>query len=380
MSWQASAWALDQVKGIGANCKLVLLALCEFANDEQVTWRSMESIAERSECSVRTAKRHLQSLEAWGLISRSPRYRWCGSDSPECANRGAHKHRSGTDYRVNLEVGIFDLAHTSSASVAEPAKDEPVDNEPVDNSTGAKLAPVEQTAESSGKRHKCQIGTCGTGEADSVSTGANTGIPQVPILAPIRSYNPHMNLQPTNQPREQAQVVSGSVASVDGWMADQPSKEDLELLRTCLPATWQQVAVGTAVMPVVQLLRTGIEAGWTPARIEQALGRGKSLDGAENPAGLLIYRVKGLVSSPPPASGQDLNRARRKSREHEVTALLRDILAHDDSHDPNDDKLAVMGLSIHGLSKEVLDLYEQTFERVEQRRKLWRQSCDRVSS
>ena len=48
MSFRAVAWALDQINGVGPTVKLVLIALAEFANDDDITWRSRNEIAARS--------------------------------------------------------------------------------------------------------------------------------------------------------------------------------------------------------------------------------------------------------------------------------------------------------------------------------------------
>ncbi|MGV4376498.1 helix-turn-helix domain-containing protein [Trueperella pyogenes] len=399
MSWRASAWALDEVLGIGANAKLVLLALCEFANDDNETWRSQGEIAKRAECEVRTVKTHLKSLEEWGLISRYGRYRWCDSDDPKCASRPAHKHRSGTTYVVHLEVGYFDLTKVLSdeeskrhaelvevdgAREPRAVENPPVDNRLVDNmavgkSTGANLARVEKMAESRGKSHRCNICTCEDEGDDLGSTGANSRSPQVQEPAPIRSYNPHINLQPTIQPSAEAEKSSVAGPSVDGWMDGDSSQEDVMLVRQCLPASWQPLAVGTALTAVVGLLRAGMEAGWTPAGIERALGRGPTLDSATNPAGLMIYRVRRLVASPPPVSDRELRAARRQAHEREIKTRLESILANPES-DPGRDWMFVMQLGVHGLSQELRDLHEQAHERVRQRQERWNHTHYKITT
>ena len=198
MSWRASAWCLDQVRGIGATPKLVLLALCEYANDENQTWRSMHEIALRSECSQRTIKRHVQYLESLGLISREPLYRWCDDESESCVKRSAHRHRSGTIYTVHMELGEQDFTSRMLEEEHHSPVDKSVDNSrsatpPVDKSTGAKMALVEETAENQGKVHRWQKATCGDG---TKSTGGNSAASQVAIVPTICTYNPHINLHP----------------------------------------------------------------------------------------------------------------------------------------------------------------------------------------
>lgn len=384
MSWRASAWALDQVVGIGANAKLVLLALCEFANDDNETWRSQSEIAKRAECEIRTVKTHLKSLEGWGLISRRARYRWCDSEEPACASRPSHKHRSGTTYVVHVEVGDFDLVAFEADHDDIPIDDEPasaghghtdntgVDNQEandgaVDKSTGANLALVEEMACQGGKVHRCNNCTC---EADSVSTGANSGSPQVQELAPIRSYNPHINHQPTNQPSD-TRVLSEAASRMVGRMDDQPSEEDVMLVRECLPPSWQALAVGTALSAVVRALRAGLKVGWTPSRIEHALGQGPNLDGASNPAGLMIYRVRQLVATRPPASGIELRKQRQAARERELTEWLTEVLNRDENLNPSEDWMRLTTMHIHGLSPDAQAMFTKALDRVQQRRDHW---------
>ncbi|MEW6890065.1 helix-turn-helix domain-containing protein [Trueperella pyogenes] len=381
--------------GIGANAKLVLLALCEFANDDNETWRSQGEIAKRAECEERTVRTHLKSLEGWGLISRRPRYRWCDSEEPACAARPSHKHRSGTMYVVHLEVGDFDLAsfeadhgsseddghdHEARGVDKQLVDNGAVDNQPanraVDKSTPAKFAGVEKTAVLSGKVHTGKVCRYEDGQG---STPANSRRPHRQEPATIRSYNPHINHQPTNQPSVEAEKSSVAGSSVGGWMDGDSSQEDVMLVRQCLPASWQPLAVGTALTAVVGLLRAGMEAGWTPAGIERALGWGPTLDRATNPAGLMIYRVRRLVASPPPVSDRELRAARRQAREREIKTRLESILANPES-DPGRDWMFVMQLGVHGLSQELRDLHEQAHERVRQRQERWNHTHYKITT
>lgn len=385
MSWRASAWALDDVMGIGANCKLVLLALCEFANDENETWRSQVEIAKRAECEVRTVKTHLKSLEGWGLISRRARYRWCDSADPACASRPSHKHRSGTTYVVHVEHGSFDLAAFKAANELLEDKPKPVrahranaNNKPVENtetnnatvdkSTGANLALVEETAASSQKVHRGKICTY---EDEPGSTGANSRSPQVQELAPIRSYNPHINLQPTNHPSDR-RVSSEPAFRMVGGDGQTPEDEAM-LVRACLPAAWQELAVGTAFSAVVRLLREGLRSGWRPEQIEHTLAQSPSLDGASNPAGLMIYRIRTLLEGHPPLSRAELRRQRQAARENELAALLAEIAGRDASTNPEGDWVRLTSINPFGLSKPTQDALEQTLELVRKRREHWQE-------
>ena len=393
MSWQASAWALDQVKGIGASTKLVLLSLCEFANDEQVTWRSMASIAARSECATRTVRRHLQSLEDYGLISRKPMYRWCDSDSEACVARGSHKHRSGTLYRVNMEVGKFDLSELQQdpedphsdpdeGLTDEEFRDEPpfevgpdsvdnpvvdnlsAQNEVVDKSRGANLALVEKTLVSSGNPHSGQIGHCENGQG---STVANSGIPQAPKVATIRSYNPHINLQPSK-----LRNLTQDAPATDG-AADSTAKPDSppgvgELVGQCLPASWLELLDEHARRQLSGLLGAALGRGWSKVQIRRLLDGQPGLGGAQNPVGVIIHRVRRLVEDSPPVV---VSARERKARElAQAVALLEAIIAGE-GRDVDADWLVLNGLGNRGWAchKVTGELWEQAWGLVKARRR-----------
>ena len=241
MSFRAVAWAFDRIKGLGQGEKLVLLALAEFANDEDETWRSREEIAKRAECSLRSVASHLKTLDECGLISRVPRYSWCGDQSGACADKSAHKHRSGTTYRLHLEV---------EGNFAESVE-----------STDANLAHVDFSAECSGCGHTCKSCTCGD---DRGSTDANSGSPQMQQVAPICTYNPQINHQTkpnqTEPTHEEAPVgcegeFFGSVGSGVEVEIDSPlGVADAELIAECLPPPLR-VLDATGAVAVARLLR-----------------------------------------------------------------------------------------------------------------------------
>lgn len=75
MSVEAMAWAFKQQFNGDATLKLVLLALCDHADDEHRCWPSQERLAAKSECSVDTVQRKLKNLEKLGLVVRRRRAR-----------------------------------------------------------------------------------------------------------------------------------------------------------------------------------------------------------------------------------------------------------------------------------------------------------------
>lgn len=70
MSLRATLWALDDVRTGDPITKLVLIALADEADDDGGScYPSLRRIAQRAECSIATARRHVAKLESAGLIS-----------------------------------------------------------------------------------------------------------------------------------------------------------------------------------------------------------------------------------------------------------------------------------------------------------------------
>jgi hypothetical protein len=88
MSWQATTWALKQRVGSPAG-KLVLLAICNYADQCGLAWPSQKRLANETEQSVDTVQRHLKLLEANGFIAIWHRRRLGG-------------HWPGRTYKLNM--------------------------------------------------------------------------------------------------------------------------------------------------------------------------------------------------------------------------------------------------------------------------------------
>lgn len=69
MSWQATAWALKQTTG-SAGCKLLLLTLANYADEDGCCWPSQETLKNDTEQSVDTIQRQLKKLVARGLVRK----------------------------------------------------------------------------------------------------------------------------------------------------------------------------------------------------------------------------------------------------------------------------------------------------------------------
>lgn len=327
MSFRAVAWALDDIVVLSAAEKLTLVCLAEFANDENQTWRSREAIAHRVGCSKRTLITHLQKLETLGLISLSARYAWCGSDDPQCASRGAHKHRAGTLYTIHVgSAPTFTLASTS---------------------TSAEIAPVEQTAEISGKTHKCKNCTCEENQSHRCKTAHSTGekpSTHMNIDPPLHNPPDPTQTLPSLETAEdhpdaacsQGQVRSGQekpnedALTPTSQQATNPSSEDAHVIAQCLPEAMRTLdSAGAHIVGI--LLRQRLKAGWTPTQIRQLM---------DQPLPPQVHRLSALVATrlkvnvqphmaPNPAA-QAITQAAQAAREAKLTqhqnAMPREIL------------------------------------------------------
>ncbi len=288
MSFRAVTWAFDRVRGLSATEKLVLLALAEFANDDNETWRSREMLAQRAECSTKTVQRTVRSLREAGLIEIQGRWAWCGSDAEECASRPSHKHRSGTTYKLRLD---------RSGDVRELRS---VDAE---ISTEDKLSPMEKALESRGKVHRRQF----------VPYGAipdTQGLPRGTPVAPIWSVNPQLN--PQTRPDLATTEAVGSVGDDSSVMVAAPdgarppaTAGDAQVVAQCLPGHLRNLdAHGLTV--VAGLLRERLVAGWSAKAIRDLMDQPVP-ERVGRLAGLVAYRLQQNVlpelaprKAPPP--------------------------------------------------------------------------------
>jgi GntR family transcriptional regulator len=80
MSWQATAWAVEQRTG-HPTCKIILLVLSETADREGFTFQKISTIADKCEVSADTVRRGLAKLVEGGFLRVAPRYRPDGSQT-----------------------------------------------------------------------------------------------------------------------------------------------------------------------------------------------------------------------------------------------------------------------------------------------------------
>ena len=284
MSIRAFTWAFDEDTGVNRGEKLVLLALAEFANDDDITWRARHEIARRALCSDRSLTDYLTSLEAKGFIEREPRYCWCDSAEGACEGRPSHKHRCGTTYRVRRD------------------RKNPVN--PVIPSTPAKFADVEKKSVS----------------ADHATDAKSAGVKPQPqngvvhtskLLHPYDSYN--RQLINSNPPTPQAAhdcMEAGLVGresentarlqqSCDaGETATQPGTPDWDLIRDCLPAPMRALSTSAAIIATC-LLRERLRNGWSSQALQRFIGQDPLPGMVKNLSGLVCWRIENTPVCPP---------------------------------------------------------------------------------
>lgn len=318
MSFKAVTWAFDEVVGLSQGEKLVLLALAEFANDDNETWRSREAIAARALCSVRSVSSHLKVLESRGLVSRSARFAWCEDTAVECATRGRHKHRVGTLYTLHLDV-------TGAGS-----------------STHAKSASVENCPECRGSGHRCKICTCG---GDEGSTHAKSRSPHMQPVAGITNRNyPPIKPPPSPQPpklpkgavgtgggmdREERSLAlgsaRGSAAAHEGGPALGLSSEQVSLLVSSLPDS-MCVLSAEGMARVWRSLAPRLAAGWSPHQVRIQLAMRSLPDPVHDMAALVAARLDDLLDAPldARAAGRAATAARVVERKRSAAELAED--------------------------------------------------------
>ncbi|MGA0561712.1 helix-turn-helix domain-containing protein [Ancylobacter sp. VNQ12] len=79
MSHEAQTWVSKLDTRLGPSTRFVLVALANYANDDDLAWVARRRIAEYTELSLATVTRSLRELEERGLIAREERTRDNGS-------------------------------------------------------------------------------------------------------------------------------------------------------------------------------------------------------------------------------------------------------------------------------------------------------------
>lgn len=285
MSIRAFTWAFDEVTGVNRGEKLVLLALAEFANDDDITWRARHEIARRALCSDRSLSDYLASLEAKGFIEREARYRWCDSLEGACEGRPSHKHRCGTTYRVRRDrknpVNIPPLStQANSAAVAKKSVN-------AGSSTDAKSAGVAPQPQNSGV-HTSKL----LQPYDSYNRQLINSNPPTPQTAPERVAQGLVGNESENSSaRLQQSCAAGKTVTKAG-------APDWELIRDCLPAPMRGLSTSAAIIATC-LLRERLDHGWSSGALQKFIGQDPLPDMVKNLSGLVYWRIENTPVRPP---------------------------------------------------------------------------------
>jgi hypothetical protein len=239
MSWQASAWAAEQVTG-SPQAKLILLLLANRANEDGVCWPSQINLADQSEQSADTVQRHLKRLEEGHLIrrarSRRTRGRWPGFVYQllmpgVAADDGLLKRPA--QKRARKAATVDPVTGRPSLAAAEPA--EPAEPHPAAWTEPHPAAWTEpHTAASPGRSqrlHRAAVSGVESSIEPSLQTSAysnhiiesNLKAPTTPISIADRSKA----LQERKQARED--LIQDRVArrlGTNGWIILQAMKPD----------------------------------------------------------------------------------------------------------------------------------------------------------
>lgn len=347
MSIRAFTWAFDEVTGVNRGEKLVLLALAEFANDDDITWRARHEIARRALCSDRSLTDYLTSLEAKGFIEREARYHWCDSLEGACEGRPSHKHRCGTTYRVRRDrkspVNIPPLSTPANfASVgkksvcagrATDAKSAGVEPQPQNSvvhtskilhpydSYNRQLInsnpPTPQTAPERvaqglvGNKSKNASARLQQSCAAVPAAGGRAGVvaaPREPVARPCPSVNPQDPAVSLSKPLEGVfsptvggKPSEGGFNAFKGASCGSGEVLDQGLLDEVLPKVMRDLPV-SAARKVAILLRERVDNGWSVPALRARLGEGNLPVRVRNLAGLVLFRVGDIPACPPHAA------------------------------------------------------------------------------
>lgn len=297
MSVKATSWALYEVVDTSPAETLVLFTLADVANDEGVSWHPLEKLAKYARCSTRTLRTHFKTLEALGLLSREPRYTWCKDTEGACATRPAHKHRSGTTYRLHLEVTGEQL----QARIAELKAGR--------KSTEENFSSVEETAEFQGNVHRGKIFPCEDVEGSTVE---NLRSPQrknsVTICNIEPSIKPPIHTKPeVNESSAQA-VLEAGVAGLGGSGVDvlvdsSAFGVDESLLLSCIPEAMRTFDK-RGMQVVWKVLKPLLDKGLAPGAVMNYLNSGSLPERVSYMPGLIANRLERMVYVVPSTSGQ----------------------------------------------------------------------------
>ena len=317
MSFKAVHWALHEVQGMG-DAKLVLVALAEYADDDDRAWPSRETLAGVAECSRSTLGRRLKALEKAGLIVREARYFYDEDGRP---HRGSTMYHLMVGAQPRLSEGAGQPMRVKMSPI-EGADERPEEggkrfrrsayegqNEPHSSyegqnrgAWGSQVSPIDLRKEppieppdltwdleASQALEEVVVGSGRLGVDESVSPVGGAARADVDTSGPAPSQE-----SPVKAPGSASKATSG-VEDVSGQPGARtgvrgPSGglgDDDVLIAECLPPALQALDRAGG-QRVARMLGERLEAGWTPREIRALM------DQALPPK---VHRLAALVAS-----------------------------------------------------------------------------------
>ena len=282
--------------------KLVLVALANFADDEDLAWPHVETLAGMASVSTRTVQRALKALEVAGLVERSM--------GLAAGARGGLR-RTNSVYRLNVPD---DLSRRKGVRTARPGVVREFSSFARGDISGAAVGPVDEGP----SQVRCDTGVvtvdrCDTGDANRCDTGdVSIGEPSLvepsdlTPLPPTSSSSVPVSADGSggvgSGPESVSPATGAGVASVGRDVA-----ADWALVRRVLPGP-MQVLDDDGVAVVVPLLRERLAAGWTAAELRDRLAANPVPDRVRHLAGLVAHRLGKLPPEGAPKSSPSRRR------------------------------------------------------------------------
>lgn len=325
MSIWAVNWALH-TEIQNSTHKLILIALANFADEENQAWPHVETLAKLASCTERTVQRALEALELDGLIERT---------------MGLGPSPKGGMVRTNSIYRVLAPDHVSRAAGKPARRPNIVRPSITETPSGHRCDTSVVTvngADETPSGDRCDTGVvtvdrCDTGDAHRCDTGdapykeePSTGNHQTPL--PPATHGAETDAGQVGSgddvddlpgPAGESPVADDPGSPVDGVSASGgPGRRKLTLpeigdayrvVRECLPEAMQALDTDTANR-VADLLRERIAAGWQPSRIREVLEGNPLPPKVEHLGGLVVYRVRLIPVDAPLSAPSPVTTAR----------------------------------------------------------------------
>ena len=318
MSIWAVNWALHAEVG-DPHRKFVLMALANFADDEDEAFPKVETLAALTELSTRSVYRALAALDDAGFIERRMGLSQGG--------RGGLR-RTNSVYRLLLPETV---SRRSGLGGVRPA----VVREPVVVSRAVGDAALVESVDESPSGDRCDTGgrtinRCATGGTDRSATAGTTYKEEPSVLTTSTPLPPTgggdvatdgvgLGLVGDSVDDDPAVVDGGGTVAADLLAAGSEGvtapvarsgeviRADWGLCRRVLPEAMQALD-DPGVELVAGLLRERIDAGWSMSDLRAALAANPMPDQVRHLAGLVAHRIRQIPAEAAPPQREPVRR------------------------------------------------------------------------